>query len=170
MGFLGRGLVARHGLVKGVLLASVFFGLAHLDPVHAAATAIIGLGIHVVYLGSKSILAPMLLHTLNNALAFAIAKLIVPQMNVPLDALDHHFPVVTLVSLAVVVIIGWLFYETRVRWILPDGGVWSPGYATAEMPPATPWSAWPTLRTTALALAAYLAFIAAVVWEVISMG
>ncbi len=45
-----------------------------------------------------------------------------------------------------------------------------PGYATAEMPPATPWSAWPTLRTTALALAAYLAFIAAVVWEVISMG
>ncbi len=42
------------------------------------------------------------------------------------------------------------------------------------MPPASlaamPWSPWPTLRTTALALVAYLGFIASVVWEVMSMG
>ena len=39
-GFLGRGLVARHGLGVGVLLTSLLFGLVHLDPPHVVATAL----------------------------------------------------------------------------------------------------------------------------------
>jgi membrane protease YdiL (CAAX protease family) len=68
-GFLGRGLTARYGLVLGVTMTSILFGLMHGSLTYAIPTAIMGAYLHFVYLTSRSIWASILLHTLNNSLA-----------------------------------------------------------------------------------------------------
>ena len=62
--FLGRGLISRFGVVLGVGITSLLFGLFHLEPERILWTAILGMAMHVVYLSSKSILAPMTIHFL----------------------------------------------------------------------------------------------------------
>ena len=73
-GFVGRGLVARYGIAAGGLLSAVIFGLMHIDPVQATALLVMGLLLQGVFIATKSLLAPMLLHGLNNALSFAAMK------------------------------------------------------------------------------------------------
>ena len=136
-GFLGRGLVARHGPVLGVLLTSLLFGLMHIDPVRICATAVAGIGIHVVYLTTRSLAAPILLHTLHNALMFAVARV---ARDAELDLTGQydgmHLPLMLVLASAIaVVVLLFVFYRMRTRWLLPDGQEWSPGYVSAEMPP-----------------------------------
>lgn len=71
-GFLGRGLLARYGLAGGTLL-SAMFSLMHADPVQALAVLVLGITLQGVYIATRSLFAPMLLHGLNNALAFGLA-------------------------------------------------------------------------------------------------
>jgi len=73
-GFLGRGLVAHHGVVGGVLLASLLFGIMHIDPVQSVGAFVLGLGLHFIYLTTRSLLAPMLVHMLNNTFAFWVMR------------------------------------------------------------------------------------------------
>jgi uncharacterized protein len=72
-GFLGRGLSARYGLVWGVVATSVLFGLLHVDPSYAVVTALMGAYLHFVYVASRSIWVPIMLHVLNNGIAILIA-------------------------------------------------------------------------------------------------
>jgi membrane protease YdiL (CAAX protease family) len=72
-GFLGRGLSARYGLVWGVAVTSILFGLLHVDPSYAAVTAVMGAYLHFVYLASRSIWVPIALHVVNNGLAILIS-------------------------------------------------------------------------------------------------
>ncbi len=75
-GFLGRGLVGRYGVVAGVLLTSLFFGALHMyPPPYVLVTACMGLWLHFVYLTTRSLWLPILVHTLNNSLAFALTRL-----------------------------------------------------------------------------------------------
>jgi hypothetical protein len=74
-GFLGRGLTARYGLVLGVILTSIIFGLLHCSLTYAIPTACMGLYLHFVYLTSRSLWISILLHTLNNSAAI-VATLI----------------------------------------------------------------------------------------------
>lgn len=73
-GLIGRGLVARWGVVRGVLLTSVLFAAAHVSPAHAVATLPIALFLHVAYLATGSIWAPIIVHFLNNALSVTMLK------------------------------------------------------------------------------------------------
>ena len=41
-GFLSRGLVGRHGVIGGTLIASLLFGLIHVDPVQASGAFLLG--------------------------------------------------------------------------------------------------------------------------------
>jgi membrane protease YdiL (CAAX protease family)/Flp pilus assembly protein TadD len=163
-GFLGRGLVARYGPVLGVLLTSLLFGLLHIDPVHACATAVGGIGLHVVYLTTRSLWAPILLHALHNALMFAETRLaqdthldLTGQYEAP-----HLAPSLVLAAAAAVSLLFFLFYRTRTRWLRPDGEEWSPGYVSAEMPPpgveATACLARPGRGPLLGVAAGYLAF------------
>jgi membrane protease YdiL (CAAX protease family) len=66
-GFLGRGLVGRHGVLVGVLLASAIFGAIHLNLPQGIGAFVFGCGVHLAYLATRSLWVPMLLHFLNNA-------------------------------------------------------------------------------------------------------
>jgi tetratricopeptide (TPR) repeat protein/membrane protease YdiL (CAAX protease family) len=137
-GFLGRGLVARYGAFQGVLFTSVLFGLFHVDPVRIATATVFGVAVHVVYLTTRTLWAPMLLHFLNNALVDA-GQRVFRAMHIDLsgryDAL-HLSPVLVAASLAAVLVLLWALYRMRTRWLLTDGTPWSPGYCAAEAPPA----------------------------------
>lgn len=137
-GYIGRGLVGRYGPVAGVLLTSLLFGLMHVEPVHVCATALLGVVLHVVHLATKSLWAPILLHALNNVFALGWRKLAGDDAASMVPATDSPVPPLLLLAAFVAALAaGWLLYKTRTRWTLPGGEEWSPGYVSAERPPAS---------------------------------
>ena len=66
-GFLGRGL-ARYGFGWGIALTSFLFSALHLDPSQFVVFTLMGADLHFVYLASRSIWVPMLLHLFNNGI------------------------------------------------------------------------------------------------------
>ncbi len=72
-GLIGQGLVQRWGLLRGVCTTAALFALAHVSPAHAMATLPLGLFLHWVYLQTRSLWAPILLHFLNNLLVITLA-------------------------------------------------------------------------------------------------
>lgn len=170
-GFLGRGLVARHGFLLGLLFSSVLFGLAHLNPPQVVATGLLGCGFHSIFLSSKSLIAPMLAHALNNGLAFGLMKFGEElKLATPGVTDDGHMPpLLALAALGATIGLLVLFYHVRARWILPDGSLWQPGYLTAEMPPAELGASVrlnpPPLWAIGLALATYGTFVGVFGWK-----
>jgi membrane protease YdiL (CAAX protease family) len=167
-GFLSRGLVARHGVVWGTLLTSLLFGAMHLEPVHCITTFAVGIGLQHVFLTTRSLLAPIVLHTLNNAVAFAAMRyqdvFPVPGVTVlPDGSVVHTPPRLMLTSTVALGAVAALLFQTRTRWVLPDGSEWSPGYMTAERPPeilaARPVSAGPHWGMLVITIGAYAAMI-----------
>ena len=71
-GFLGRGLVGRYGILIGVLVTSVIFGVIHLNLPQGIWACILGCFLHLAYLATRSLWAPMLLHFVNNAIAVLV--------------------------------------------------------------------------------------------------
>jgi membrane protease YdiL (CAAX protease family) len=159
--YLGRGLVANHGVVFGVLLASVLFGMMHIIPRQVMYASVMGVALHTVYLTTRSLLMPMLLHTLNNGLGVLAAwwakSHIEPGVNgaglvgggpmggwteksewlVKVDLVSHNslaYAGAALLLLTVMVAL----YLSRARLTGADGGppVWQPAYPTVEYPPA----------------------------------
>jgi hypothetical protein len=173
-GFLGRGLVARHGVWLGIVFASLLFGIAHLEPAQAVATAALGLGFHLVFLSTKSIVAPMLAHALNNGVAFGIMKLSSGlEERLPGVADEQHVPwEIALPAAAAAVGLLILLLATRIRWLLPNSEPWSPGYLTAEMPPAEldarPQLTTPPAWALGLAVISYAAFAGVFVWKIMA--
>ena len=74
-GLIGRGLTIRRGVVAGVLWTSLLFGAAHAFPPHAISTVFVGLFLHVLYLATGNLWAPILVHALVNGLAVTHLKL-----------------------------------------------------------------------------------------------
>jgi membrane protease YdiL (CAAX protease family) len=160
-GFLGRGLVARHGVILGTAVTSLLFAVAHMEPVQACALFFLGLGLQIVFLCSKSLLGPVLLHLLHNSLVFFTADWLSGTELLP-------WPLVAGAALATLGL-WWLFVATSVKWVLPDGQEWRPGYSTAEVPPAY-LTARPRRRKAGMAAALgisglYLAFLAVLIYE-----
>src|SRR5262249_44984257 len=115
--------------------------------------------------------APVLLHALNNALVLAGTRLaqdagldLAGQYDAP-----HLAPSSVLAAGAAVLLLFFLFYRTRTRWLLPGGGEWSPGYVTAEMPPvgieAVARSPRPGRVTLLAGAVGYLAFAGVAVYH-----
>lgn len=167
-GFLGRGLVARYGAVPGVLCTSVLFGLVHIDPVQASNAMILGIVLHWVYLCTKTLLGPMLLHMMFNASVLGLRKLYLEEAFFPVgfDGSTQVSPLLLGTALLVVSALLYFLYQTMIRWLTSEGQEWSLGYVTAEIPADRElrprWR--PGIRPAFLGLAAgiYLAFLA--VW------
>jgi uncharacterized protein len=73
-GVIGRGLINRLGVVWGVLFTSLLFAGAHGTPAHAVATLPLAVFLHLTYLATRTIWAPILVHFLNNALSVTMLK------------------------------------------------------------------------------------------------
>ncbi|HEY2249824.1 MAG TPA: CPBP family intramembrane glutamic endopeptidase [Planctomycetaceae bacterium] len=137
-GLIGRGLVARWGLVPGMLITSILFGVMHVHPVQAMGVIPLGLAMHFAYFTTRSFWAPMTLHLLNNSLSVLWVKL--GMEGTRLDKLveansDLPLPIFA-AAVAMVITIALLLWQTRVRYVLPDGSDWNPGYISTEVPPA----------------------------------
>jgi membrane protease YdiL (CAAX protease family) len=83
-GFVQRGMTARFGPAAGIAAGALAFGLAHFDPVHTAAAALLGL-----YLGAVAHLAgstrlAMACHVANNSLGVLAGEL--GPASLPVDA------------------------------------------------------------------------------------
>jgi membrane protease YdiL (CAAX protease family) len=138
-GFVGRGLVAQRGVLLGVLLTSLLFGVMHLHPFQSVATAVVGIVMHVLFLWSRSLSASILYHVTHNCANAALMLVLesVPQESLPtlLAAPEPPWPLVVAAGLSVATL-GWFYHRTRVQWRLPDGALWWPGYFDTAMPPA----------------------------------
>ena len=136
-GIIGRGLVARHGILAGVIMTSVLFAAVHIHPAHVVALLPLAFFIHLVYLATRSILAPMLLHLLNNSLAVVLLKATATAPALA-DASEPDMPAyVMLISAGIVGLVGWTLWKSRVEYRTEDGELWCPGYPTVEIPPAS---------------------------------
>lgn len=142
-GLIGRGLVARWGLLVGIGVTSLMFGLVHGHPVHALAVVGLGAVMHLVYLWTRSFWGPVWLHFLNNAWASVAAKL---QELTESPLVDESQPVGWFPWLAAhaVVLVGlYCLWRWRAGYVrTTDEGtdeVWQPGYATAESPAGPGW-------------------------------
>jgi hypothetical protein len=70
-GFLGYGLITRYGTARGIMLTSVLFGLTRWSPAAMVELAVFGSVLHIAYISTQSLLAPIALHALSNVLIFA---------------------------------------------------------------------------------------------------
>lgn len=173
-GFLGRGLVAHHGPLFGVVGASLLFGILHIDPVQATGAFVLGLALHFAYLTTRSLIVPIGLHFLNNAFAFWTYRnpslLPVPGLTPAPDGELEHTPAsLLLAASASAICLCWLLYQSRCRWMLEEGREWTPGYVSAEEPPQTLVAQPSERRMNAVLLIAcgltYMLLIAAVIWS-----
>lgn len=138
-GLVGWGMISRFGLLAGVLVTSVTFAVFHMHPVHAAGVFLLGLVMHLLYVTTRSLLAPMLYHFLNNGMASVLTKLS-PEEAMSTEPIS---PIIAILSLATVAGLMYLLWETRVEFIDPaDGRKWEPETRTlAEPPPEQEYTA-----------------------------
>jgi uncharacterized protein len=134
-GIIGRGLIARHGIVAGVIMTSFLFAAVHIHPAHVVALLPLAFFIHLAYLTTKSFLAPILLHFLNNALAVVLLKASATTEGLE-NAGEAGLPLyLVLAAAGAVGLVGWVLWQSRVEYRLADGSKWNPGYPTVEIPP-----------------------------------
>lgn len=135
-GFLGRGLVGNYGVVFGVVATSFFFGFIHLDPCQGTMAMLMGLWLHFVYLTTRSLLLPMMLHTLNNSLAVLDTRL--PQLAI-IETKPSDIPIIVYVSaLLLLFATAFALYQSRARLApkKPDQIlIWQPAFDSVAYPP-----------------------------------
>lgn len=68
-GLIGRGLIARYGIIAGVGITSLMFAAVHVYPPHVIAILPVGAVLHFTYLATGNFAVPVIFHFLNNSLA-----------------------------------------------------------------------------------------------------
>jgi len=134
-GVIGRGLLARHGWIRGILMTSTLFAGVHLTPAQVVGVLPLGVVIHFAYGATRSFWTPMLLHLLNNSLAAVMLKL------TPADAAAEGSTAIEsaglttlgLAALAVFCLGSWL-WTTRASYV-KSGELWIPNEADCGVPP-----------------------------------
>lgn len=143
-GLLGRGLCGRYGLLWGVVSTSLLFGMLHIDPSHVLIAALMGAYLHFVYLASRSIWVPVLLHLMNNGLAVLLALAPTLQDAAKNFQEDKHGfrAVMDIAALGLIVFASVALWTSRAELVhepVKDGdpGVndWKPEYPGISAPP-----------------------------------
>lgn len=135
--FMGRGLIRAYGTVGGVLLTSLIFGLFHVRPGHVVFAFFFGIALHCVYLTTKSIFAPMILHAVNNLFAFTELRWIQSEFFNRMQDDSSYIPFgLLIISIVTAVLLAQLLRKTRCRWVVAGIRTFTPGFVSAEMPPA----------------------------------
>ena len=139
-GLIGRGLVARWGVIAGVAMTSVMFACMHMYPPHVWAVLPIGLVMHVVYLTTRSFWAPVAFHFINNGLAAVYASYGLTGTEGGETLPDW----LTVVAPFYVILCCALLWRYRTRYVDEEGCDVSPGYCSVAPPDAM----GPTRRRT----------------------
>ena len=124
-----HGLSKRYGMALSILVTSLLFGIMHVDPVQSCGAAFLGLWLHYLVWHTESLAAPIILHILNNTLAFVSMRfadqLPVPGLNYSEpDTITHTPPLLLLAALAAVIPLAIAIWQSRTYWVLPDGTRW----------------------------------------------
>jgi len=136
-GFLGRGLVGRYGWPIGIALTSLFFGLLHMfPPWYVMVTATMGIGLHLVYLASRSLWVPVLLHALNNSVSALVSVGVLPGARIDQNAAASPI-LVALLAAGVLLFAAVALATGRVRVVPIDPAlpVWQPPFPGVAHPP-----------------------------------
>jgi membrane protease YdiL (CAAX protease family) len=165
-GFLGRGLVGSHGAVLGVMAASFLFGLIHGDPCQGVMAMVMGLWFHFVYLTTRSLLLPMLLHFLNNSLSVIAVRIPLLQQ---MEAKPQDLPLeVYVTALLLLGGVAYALYQSRARLGAKSPEqvlTWRPAFEGVEYPPANSGTQVvhpsPSLAAAALSGIAFVLFVSA---------
>ncbi len=133
-GFIGRGLVGRHGWVFGVFLTSLLFGLLHMEPIHVLMTMLMGVCLHFTLATSRSLWVPILLHATNNG-SWAVATTFGLPLSAPADPL--WAAVQYGCGLALLALGGWGLWSCRATVVPTDGNPdgWKPRFPSVAAPP-----------------------------------
>lgn len=107
-GLIGRGLVARWGLIGGVGITSFLFAAVHMYPPHVLAIIPVGIALHWIYLTTQSFWAPVLFHFLNNGIAVVLMRA---------NQADEEVPAFV-IPIAVVYFIWCLYWLYKMRTIV----------------------------------------------------
>lgn len=107
-GFLGRGLVGRYGILMGVLVTSLIFGVIHLNLPQGIWACILGCFLHLSYLATRSFWVPMLLHFLNNAIAVLVQSAL-PDF----DPTMGQVMMIAVPAFALAIPAAWALYRVR---------------------------------------------------------
>lgn len=163
-GFLGHGLIGNYGVVLGIFATSFFFGLIHVDPCQGTMAMVMGLWLHFVYVTTRSLVLPMLLHTLNNSLGVLITRS--PRLQ-SIEVQPSDVPWIVYAS-ALLLLCGVAFalYQSRARLMgtSPEQLLgWRPAFEGVEYPPADSGTRVvhpsPSLAAAALVLCGFLLFM-----------
>lgn len=145
-GFIGRGLSARYGIKTGVFITSLLFGLLHMDPSQVFITGLMGAYLHFVYLATRSIWVPMLVHMSNNGLAVLIV--LTPSLSAAAqrykDDEKGMRAVMDIAALGLLIFVSVALWTSRAEVVRvkpqpgdedwrPDG--WEPEYPGVSAPP-----------------------------------
>lgn len=134
-GIIGRGLKARYGLISGIVMTSILFGMAHMHPAHAVSVIPLGIVMHVLYVATRSFWAPVLFHFCNNA--FAVVGATVAMKQGQAVTIEEAPVLPWWIALAGLISVAAWFYllsVTRTRLLKQDGTDWDPGYESTETP------------------------------------
>lgn len=71
-GIIQECVTRRYGGVRGVLAAAAIFGLVHFIPQQAINAFFVGIVLGYIYIKTKSLIPVMIIHALNNAIAFLL--------------------------------------------------------------------------------------------------
>lgn len=82
-GFIFGGLVKNNGVLRAILLSSLFFGLSHGVLQQSITAGILGIGLGIIAWRSGSVLPGIALHMTHNALSMLVARLAVSQDSMP---------------------------------------------------------------------------------------
>ncbi len=126
-GIIGRGMLARYGLVGGIALTSLLFAVVHLEPAQSAGVFTIGVVMHVAYLATRSFWVPMLIHFLNNSLpVLMVTAAMAVQQDADAESIMSEASPLNIwgVVTAFVAIVIWtmLLWKTRLEYRHADTG------------------------------------------------
>jgi hypothetical protein len=154
-------------VAAGILLTSLLFGIAHVDPPSIVATAFLGFLLHYVYIMSRSLWLPILLHSLNNSLGVLSAH--VPELESAEAPPAYKLAIIAVGGIGLLAAVGWAMYRSRVGFQMTgegDAPPWQPLYPGVAHPPpdantvvVRPWPGWLAAGLVVLAAAWFGAFI-----------
>lgn len=106
----------RYGVAIAWLVSALFFGVLHVQPVQVVNATVVGLILGYVYLSTDSLWSSMILHALNNAVAYL--ALVTGHANALLSDLVPNrtlYVVIYIVALTLSIVSGWMMVRTLRR-------------------------------------------------------